>query len=94
VARISPSVIARAGRSAMKSSTPMRLPMTLQNAADAGASCCHSASPPHSSPSMWLKPIQRRDAGSIRVATASRTWGNSRLWPVWNSSGCSSRTRN
>jgi hypothetical protein len=42
-----------------------------------------SRSEPHSSDSKWLKLIHRSAAGSISVATASRTAGNSQRIPVW-----------
>jgi hypothetical protein len=47
---------------------------------------------PHSSTSKWLQLIHRSVAGSISVATASRTSGNMHRIPVWNSSGSSSLT--
>ncbi len=47
-----------------------------------GAAFSHSLSAPHSSTSKWLQPIQRSAAGSMRVATASRTAGNIPRMPV------------
>ena len=51
-------------------------PTRLQTAWASGASRSHSLSPPHSSPSKWLKPIQRIFVGSITWATCSRTSSN------------------
>lgn len=78
----SPSFIPNAGRTAMQSSMFTNLPTKLHKAMDSGASCCHSRSVPHSSASRWLKPIQLTFAGSINVATASRTAANIARGPV------------
>ena len=82
----------RGGRSA-KSSMLTAAPTWLQIACACGATASHSFRAPHSSTSKWLQLIQRSAAGSISLATASRTSGNIRRIPVWKSSGSSSLIR-
>jgi hypothetical protein len=43
---------------------------------------------------MWLKAIQRSRLGSMMLAIAWDTAGNSARWPQWKSSGWSASTRN
>ena len=69
-------------------------PTWLQTGCALGAIASQSGRAPHSSSSTCEKPIQRSVAGSMTRATASRTAGNRRRIPVWNSSGCSSTIRN
>ena len=65
------SASARAGRLA-KSFTDTIAPTTLQTAWALGSYAQPFVQAPHSSCSKWLNPIQRRLAGSITFATASR----------------------
>ena len=58
-----------------------------------GAIASHSFIAPHSSASKCPKEIQRSRSGGSSRASASRTTGNIRRSPVWNSSGSSPRTR-
>jgi hypothetical protein len=66
----------------------------LQMGTAAGATASQWLSAPHSSASTCEKPIQRRRAGSMTRATASRTAGKRLRIPVWNSVGSSSTIRN
>ena len=65
----------------------------LQSGAAAGATASHSFSEPHSSASKCDRPTWRSRSTGMIAATASRTRGNIRRGPVWNSSGSSSTSR-